>query len=155
MPPAGNSAFATSSFGKRSNSAPGTITIKVFGKARTVASGACEERHFETVPSCAYIAVPLLDKLGVEETLSLNGVEHTAAITLVNALLAQDSVRMPRILPSEPRRGFPGYLREDVTNRAIRLISPASPSRSFCCWRCVGVRADREGSVRSAASGNP
>ena len=65
---------------------------QVFGKRGPWRQGPYEERHFETVPSCAYIAVPLLDKLGVEETLSLNGVEHTAAITLVNALLAQDSV---------------------------------------------------------------
>jgi hypothetical protein len=35
----------------------------------------------------------LLDKLGVEETLALNGVEHSAALALINALLAQDSAR--------------------------------------------------------------
>jgi hypothetical protein len=66
---------------------------QVFGKRGPWRQGPYEERHFATVPSCAYVAPPLLDKLAVEETLALNGVEHNAALTLVNALLAQDSAR--------------------------------------------------------------
>jgi hypothetical protein len=66
---------------------------QVFGKRGPWRQGPYEARHFETVPSCAYVVTPLLDKLGVEEILALNNVEPDAAIALVNALLAHDAAR--------------------------------------------------------------
>lgn len=66
---------------------------QVFGKRGPWRQGPYEERHFETVPSCSYVAPPLLDKLSVEEALAVNGVAPEAALTLINALLGQDSSR--------------------------------------------------------------
>lgn len=66
---------------------------QVFGKRGPWRQGPYAERHFETVPSCAYVAPPLLVKLGVEEALALNGVTPAVAVALVNALLAEDAAR--------------------------------------------------------------
>jgi hypothetical protein len=66
---------------------------QVFGKRGPWRQGPYEERHFETVASCAYVAPPLLDQLGVEEALALNGVAPDVALRLMNDLLAQDTAR--------------------------------------------------------------
>ncbi len=44
---------------------------QVFGKRGPWHEGAYEARHFETLPSCAYVAPALLDELGVEVLLTV------------------------------------------------------------------------------------
>lgn len=66
---------------------------QVFGKRGPWRQGAYEERHLETIPACAYVASPLLDKLGVEEALAVSDVVPAVAATLVNALIAQEPAR--------------------------------------------------------------
>lgn len=66
---------------------------QVFGKRGPWHNGAYEERHFETVPSCAYVAPPLLLELGVDAVLMINSVEEATAQTMINALLGADPAR--------------------------------------------------------------
>src|SRR5581483_8982786 len=44
---------------------------QVFGKRGPWHNGAYEDRHFETLPRCAYVAPPLLDELSVEAILAV------------------------------------------------------------------------------------
>jgi hypothetical protein len=66
---------------------------QVFGKRGPWRQGPYEARHFETLPACAYVALPLLEKLGVEEALALNAPVADAAAPIVNAFLAHDASR--------------------------------------------------------------
>ncbi len=64
---------------------------QVFGKRGPWREGAYEERHYESLPFCAYVAPPLLEELGVGVALSLDGVAEQSARRLVNALLEEES----------------------------------------------------------------
>jgi hypothetical protein len=64
-----------------------------FGKRGPWHEGQYEERHFETIPDCAYVATPLLDELGVEEVLAIGKVPPSVALALVNAFVAAQPAR--------------------------------------------------------------
>ena len=66
---------------------------QVFGKRGPWQTGIYEERHFETLPACSYVAAPLLLELGVEAIFTLAGVAEEIARALVNALLEGDPGR--------------------------------------------------------------
>ncbi len=66
---------------------------QVFGKRGPWHSGAYETRHFETVPSAAYVAPPLLEEAGVEVVLGVAGVEDAVAQEAVNLILRSDPSR--------------------------------------------------------------
>lgn len=66
---------------------------QVFGKRGPWREGAYEQRHFETLPQCAYVAPLLLAQLGVEIVLALDGIDEAAAREVVNRLLVADSAR--------------------------------------------------------------
>jgi hypothetical protein len=60
---------------------------QVFGKRGPWQTGIYEDRHFATLPACAYVAPPLLLDLGVEAILTVGGVAEDVARAMVNALL--------------------------------------------------------------------
>ncbi len=60
---------------------------QVFGKRGPWHQGPYAERHFATAPSCGYVAVPLLEELGVEAVLTINAVDEEPAHAVINALL--------------------------------------------------------------------
>jgi hypothetical protein len=66
---------------------------QVFGKRGPWREGICEERHFATLPACAYVAGPLLAELGVEGVLAVESVSEQTARDVVNALLEREPDR--------------------------------------------------------------
>jgi hypothetical protein len=60
---------------------------QVFGKRGPWQTGVYEDRHFATLPECAYVAPPLLVELGVEAILTVGGVAEETGRAMVNALL--------------------------------------------------------------------
>ena len=66
---------------------------QAFGKRGPWHEGVYEERHFESVPSCAYVAPPLLEELGVQEVLAIGGVPQSLALSLVNTIIANEGSR--------------------------------------------------------------
>jgi hypothetical protein len=66
---------------------------QVFGKRGPWRNGAYEERHFETLSECAYVAPPLLAEMGVEVVLMLSDVPEATARAMINVLLDADPER--------------------------------------------------------------
>ncbi len=66
---------------------------QVFGRRGPWRDGGYEERHFATLPACAYVALPLLAELRVEAVLTVGAVAESVAATVVNALLAGEGGR--------------------------------------------------------------
>jgi hypothetical protein len=66
---------------------------QVFGRRGPWHDGPYEERHFETLPSCAYVAAPLLAERSAEAVMSVSGVAEPVAAAIVNALLVGDPGR--------------------------------------------------------------
>jgi hypothetical protein len=66
---------------------------QVFGKRGPWHTGEYEQRHFETVPSPAYVAPPLLDEAGVEVVLAIAGIEDAVAQDAINLILRADADR--------------------------------------------------------------
>ncbi len=66
---------------------------QVFGRRGPWHDGPYEERHFATLPACAYVAAPLLAEGGAESVLTVSGVAESAAARIVNALLEGDAGR--------------------------------------------------------------
>ena len=64
-----------------------------FGRRGPWRNGPYEERHFETLPTCAYVAPALLQEMGVDAILLLNGVDEAAARAAINVLLEADAQR--------------------------------------------------------------
>lgn len=60
---------------------------QVFGKRGPWHNGAYEDRYFETLPACAYVAPPLLEELKVQAVLVVAGVDDDVARKAVNLLL--------------------------------------------------------------------
>ena len=52
-----------------------------------------EERHFETLPTCAYVAAGLLGELGVEPILRLGALPENVERQLVNDVLKAEPGR--------------------------------------------------------------
>ncbi len=65
----------------------------VFGKRGPWRNGAYEERLFETLPSPAYVAPPLLEELKVEIILATGELEPALAQSIVNQVLDADAAR--------------------------------------------------------------
>jgi hypothetical protein len=66
---------------------------QVFGKRGPWRDGAYETRHFETLPSCGYVAPELLAELGVEVLMTIREVAGAPSAAIVNALLESDAGR--------------------------------------------------------------
>ncbi len=66
---------------------------QVFGKRGPWHEGVYEERHFETLPTCAYVAVGLLGELGVEPILRLGALPESVERKIVNDVLAAEPGR--------------------------------------------------------------
>ena len=66
---------------------------QVFGRRGPWRNGPYEERHFETLPSVAYVAPALLEEGGVELVLGINAVDEETARTAVNVVLEADAAR--------------------------------------------------------------
>jgi hypothetical protein len=66
---------------------------QVFGKRGPWREGPYEERHFETLPSCAYVVAALLDELGVEVAVAGALVDRATERAVVNAVLGADPSR--------------------------------------------------------------
>jgi hypothetical protein len=60
---------------------------QVFGKRGPWHDGPYEARHFETVPSCAYVAPPILQEMGVDVILATGEVPDATAQAMINLLL--------------------------------------------------------------------
>ncbi len=63
---------------------------QVFGRRGPWRNGAYEERHFETLPSAAYVAPALLEEDGVEIVLGVNVVDEATARCAINIVLDAD-----------------------------------------------------------------
>jgi hypothetical protein len=66
---------------------------QVFGRRGPWRNGVYEERHFQTLPACAYVAPPLLLDTGVEVVLVINAVDEATAQAAIAVLLAADGDR--------------------------------------------------------------
>lgn len=66
---------------------------QVFGRRGPWRNGAYEERHFETLPSAAYVAAELLLDMSVEIVLIVNAVDEPTARAAINVLLEADAGR--------------------------------------------------------------
>lgn len=66
---------------------------QVFGKRGPWHSGRYEDRHFETIPSPAYVAPPLLEEAGAEVVLAVVAVDDAVARQAINLILEHDSER--------------------------------------------------------------
>ncbi len=65
----------------------------VFGRRGPWHTGPYEPRHFETVPSAAYVAPPLLEEAGAEIVLDIAGIEETVAQEAINLVLRAQPAR--------------------------------------------------------------
>jgi hypothetical protein len=65
----------------------------VFGKRGPWHSEPYEERHFETLPECRYVAHPLLDEVGVDAILAIDGIDDALAQRVINEVIAADGTR--------------------------------------------------------------
>ncbi len=74
---------------------------QVFGKRGPWREGVCEERHFATLPACAYVATPLLAELGVEAVLAAESLPENVARDVVNALLEREPERPHLVVRTE------------------------------------------------------
>jgi hypothetical protein len=63
---------------------------QVFGKRGPWHNGAYEERFFDTLPTCAYVAPPLLEELRVQAVLATASVDERVARDAINLLLEAD-----------------------------------------------------------------
>jgi len=66
---------------------------QVFGKRGPWHHGPYEERHFETLPSCAYVAAPILGEMAVDVVLATGEIAPRSAEQMINLLLAADPDR--------------------------------------------------------------
>ena len=62
----------------------------VFGKRGPWREAPYEERLWETIPAAAYVAGPLLEDVGVDAVLAIDGLEDELAQRLVNEAIAAD-----------------------------------------------------------------
>jgi hypothetical protein len=63
---------------------------QAFGKRGPWRNGPYEERHFETLPSCAYVAPGLLAELNVQAVLATANIDAAVARGAINLLLEAD-----------------------------------------------------------------
>jgi hypothetical protein len=63
---------------------------QVFGKRGPWHDGVYEERHFETLPQCAYVAPPILAEMNVDVLLATGAIDAGVAQQMINLLLASE-----------------------------------------------------------------
>jgi hypothetical protein len=66
---------------------------QVFGRRGPWHEGAYEDRHFETLPSCAYVVEALLVELGVKPAIVNASLPEPTARAVVNGILSADPDR--------------------------------------------------------------
>lgn len=66
---------------------------QVFGKRGPWRDGPYEDRYFETLPVCAYVAPQILGEMSVEVVMAMNDVEETIARRTINLLLEAEPER--------------------------------------------------------------
>ncbi|HTX03886.1 MAG TPA: hypothetical protein VMV65_03165 [Alphaproteobacteria bacterium] len=66
---------------------------QVFGKRGPWHDGPYEERHFETLPSCAYVAPPILSEMEVDVVLAAGEIADATAQQMINLLLSSEPGR--------------------------------------------------------------
>ncbi len=66
---------------------------QVFGKRGPWHAGPYEDRHFDTLPAAAYVALPLLDEAGVDAVLVIGGVKEDVARDALNVILRAEPER--------------------------------------------------------------
>jgi hypothetical protein len=66
---------------------------QVFGKRGPWRNGPYEDRHFETLPSCAYVAPDVLAELDVEIVMATSGIGDEVARSMINLLLGSEHER--------------------------------------------------------------
>jgi hypothetical protein len=66
---------------------------QVFGKRGPWHNGAYEERYFETLPACAYVAPPILSEMGVDVVLATGEIPDGVAQQMINLLLSSEPER--------------------------------------------------------------
>jgi hypothetical protein len=64
---------------------------QVFGKRGPWHNGAYEDRYFDTLPECAYVAPALLEELRVQAVLATASVDERVARAAINMLLEADA----------------------------------------------------------------
>jgi hypothetical protein len=60
---------------------------QVFGKRGPWHDGPYETRHFETLPTCAYVAPPILAEMGVDVIVATGEIADASAQAMINLLL--------------------------------------------------------------------
>lgn len=65
----------------------------VFGKRGPWRNGAYEERLFQTLPHCAYVAPPLLEELAVDVIVTTHELPDELSQGLINTILSSDESR--------------------------------------------------------------
>jgi hypothetical protein len=65
----------------------------VFGKRGPWHAEPYEERHFATLPTCKYVAHPLLEDIGVDAIVAMDGIDATLAHRIINEVIAADPTR--------------------------------------------------------------
>ena len=66
---------------------------QVFGKRGPWHDGPYEARYFETLPTCAYVAPPILEEMGVDVILATGEVPDATAQAMINLLLEAERGR--------------------------------------------------------------
>ncbi len=66
---------------------------QVFGRRGPWRDGPYEERHFDTLPACAYVAPQLLAEMNVEVVLATNAIVEETAAKIINLLLESEPQR--------------------------------------------------------------
>ena len=74
---------------------------QVFGKRGPWRNGPYEERHFETLPTCAYVAPQILHEMHVDVVLATNAIDESVARAAINLLLESDAERPHMAVRSE------------------------------------------------------
>jgi hypothetical protein len=65
----------------------------VFGKRGPWHAEPYEDRHFATLPACKYVAHPLLEDVGVDAIMALDGIDETLAHRIINEVIGADATR--------------------------------------------------------------
>ena len=65
----------------------------VFGKRGPWHATPYEDRYFETLPTCKYVAHPLLEDVGVDAILAIDGIEAPLAHRVINEVMGGDRTR--------------------------------------------------------------
>jgi hypothetical protein len=65
----------------------------VFGKRGPWRTEPYEERLFPTIPTCRYVAHPLLDDVSVDPVMAIDGLEDELAHQLINTVIGADRTR--------------------------------------------------------------